>query len=111
MDGPTTSLTRDFADLLSAFISHDVQFLLVGAYAVAVHGHPRGTGDLDLWIDCTPENASKTYAALAAFGAPLGDVTAGDLACPGIVVQVGVAPLRAVSPVSRFTTASSVSFR
>ncbi len=87
-------LTRDFRDLLQAFIDHEVRFLVVGAYALAIHGHPRATGDLDLWVDPTAENAAHAYAALADFGAPLHDLTRQDLATPGTVFQIGLPPLR-----------------
>ena len=50
---------QDFLDLLRAFIDGNVRFLIVGAYALAVHGRPRATGDLDVWVDPTPENAAK----------------------------------------------------
>jgi hypothetical protein len=87
-------LNRDFRDLLQAFVDHDVRFLIVGAYALAIHGRPRATGDLDVWIEPTPENASRTYQALAEFGAPLRELRESDLQTPGVVFQIGVAPRR-----------------
>jgi hypothetical protein len=65
-------LNPDFRDILSAFIAEGVEFLLVGAYALAVHGVPRATGDIDLWVRPTPENAARVRGALAKFGAPVG---------------------------------------
>jgi hypothetical protein len=59
-----------------------------------VHGRPRATGALDLWIDATPENATRVMRALADFGAPLADVHEADFARPGIVYQMGVPPGR-----------------
>lgn len=94
MAGERIDLARDFRDLLRAFSDHDVRFLVVGAYALAIHGRPRATGDLDVWIEPTPENAERTHAALHAFGAPLHDLTIADLKTPGVVFQIGVAPLR-----------------
>ena len=94
MAGEKTDLASDFRDLLRAFCDHDVRFLVVGAYALAVHGRPRATGDLDVWIDPTPENAERTHSALRSFGAPLDDLTIADLTTPGVVFQIGVAPLR-----------------
>ena len=94
MAGAKTDLTRDFRDLLQAFVDHEVRFLVVGAYALAIHGHPRATGDLDLWIEPTPENAERAYAALADFGAPLHELTREDLATPSTVFQIGLPPLR-----------------
>jgi hypothetical protein len=90
----TTTLNEDFRDLLQAFVEGDVRFLVVGAYALAVHGLPRATGDLDIWLEPTPQNASKAFAALARFGAPLSDLTERDLATPGTVFQIGVSPRR-----------------
>lgn len=90
----TIDLARDFRDLLQAFIDRDVRFLVVGAYALAILGRPRATGDLDVWIENTPENAARAHAALGEFGAPLHDLTLEDLARPGTVFQIGLAPLR-----------------
>ncbi len=90
----SSPLNQDFHDLLQAFVDHDVRFMIVGAYALAVHGQPRATGDLDVWIEATEQNASKAYTALAAFGAPLDDLTEADLRTPGVVFQIGVAPGR-----------------
>ena len=94
MAGAKIDLARDFRDLLHAFIDHEVRFLVVGAYALAVHGRPRATGDLDLWVDPTAANAEHAFAALQRFGVPLRDLTPADLATPGVVYQIGLAPLR-----------------
>lgn len=87
-------MNPDFIDLLRAFIAADVRFLIVGAYALALHGRPRATGDLDVWIDPTAENAARVMKALAAFGAPLAELSEGDFAREGIVYQIGVPPGR-----------------
>jgi hypothetical protein len=87
-------MNPDFVDLLRAFADAEVRFMVVGAYALAVHGRPRATGDLDVWIDATPENAARVMHALAAFGAPLGEITEADFAHPGVVYQIGVPPGR-----------------
>ena len=84
----------DFKDMLLALSDARIDFLLVGAYAVAVHGHPRATGDLDLWVRPDAETAPKVYRVLADFGAPLHDLTVDDLATPGMVFQIGVEPSR-----------------
>jgi hypothetical protein len=94
MAGANTRLAADFRDLLHAFVAHRVRFLVVGAYALAVLGRPRATGDLDVWIEATPENADRAIAALRDFGAPLRALTANDLATPGVVFQIGLPPLR-----------------
>ena len=87
-------MNRDFVDLLRAFSDQGVDSLVVGAHALAAHGHVRATKDLDVWIRPTPDNAERVYAALAAFGAPLHDLEVEDLATLGTVFQIGVAPVR-----------------
>jgi hypothetical protein len=84
----------DFSDMLSALSAEDVEFLLVGAYAMAVHGVPRATGDIDVWVRPSPDNAARVLRALARFGAPIATLTVTDLAKPGTVFQIGVAPDR-----------------
>lgn len=85
---------QDFKDLLSSLLAADVRFLLVGAYALAFHGHPRATKDMDLWVEPTRDNAARVLRALTAFGAPIRDVTTDDLADPRTVFQIGVPPRR-----------------
>ena len=87
-------MNPDFVDLLRAFNAASVRFLIVGAYALALHGRPRATGDLDVWIEATPQNAARVMQALAAFGAPLADVAVDDFAREGAVYQIGVPPGR-----------------
>jgi hypothetical protein len=87
-------MNPDFVDLLRAFIAANVRFLVVGAYALALHGRPRATGDLDVWVDATPHNAPRIMHALAAFGAPLADLAVDDFSREGIVYQIGVPPSR-----------------
>jgi hypothetical protein len=81
-------MNPDFVELLRAFNAASVRFLVVGAYALALHGRPRATGDLDIWIDATPENAARVMLALAAFGAPLTDVSVEDLARQAILTEL-----------------------
>ncbi len=87
-------MNQDFIDLLRAFIAADVRFLIVGAYALALHGRPRATGDLDVWVDATPENARCVVRALGEFGAPLLEISEADFARPGITYQIGLPPGR-----------------
>lgn len=87
-------MNPDFRDLLRALSDAGARFLVVGAYAVSFHSEPRATGDLDIWIDPAPDNAARVYRALAAFGAPLGELAESDLSTPDIVFQIGVAPRR-----------------
>jgi hypothetical protein len=89
-------LPTDFADLLLELLEAGVRFLLVGGYAVAHHGHPRATKDIDIWVCPEAGNADRLIQALRRFGAPLASlgVTRDDFLAPGQTVQIGVAPLR-----------------
>ena len=89
-------LHQDFRDLLVLFADAGVEFVIVGAYALALHGTPRASGDIDLFVRATPANAERVFAALARFGAPLeaAGVAAGDFAQPGLVYQIGLPPRR-----------------
>jgi hypothetical protein len=89
-----TRVNEDFRDLLAALSEAGARFLIVGAYAVSFHAEPRATGDLDIWVEATPENAKRVLAALRAFGAPLHDLTEGDLASSDVVFQIGLPPRR-----------------
>ena len=87
-------LNPDFRDILSTFNAAGVEYLLVGAYALAAHGVPRATGDIDLWVRPSQQNAERVWRALEGFGAPLERLSVGDLATPDVVVQIGVSPRR-----------------
>lgn len=86
----------DWADLLLALLDAHARFLIVGAHALSVHGVPRATQALDVWLDPAPDNAARVWAALAAFGAPLDElvVSVTDLSDEETVVQVGLPPNR-----------------
>ena len=83
---------QDYTDLLSAFHAHGVRYLIVGAYAVIYHAQPRFTKDIDLFIKADPANAQATYAALAAFGAPLQGIRPEDFAERGSFFRFGHDP-------------------
>ncbi|MCI0495994.1 nucleotidyltransferase [candidate division KSB1 bacterium] len=87
-------LNQDYKEMLSILLENKVDFLLVGAYAMAAHGYPRATADLDIFIRPDVENAKKVYKALADFGAPMDSVTIGDFEKPGTIFQIGVIPRR-----------------
>jgi hypothetical protein len=87
-------MNPDFTDMLSALSEAGVDFLIVGAHALAAHGVPRATGDLDIWIRPTPDNAARALRALEAFGAPLAGLTVEDLTRPDTVFQIGLPPAR-----------------
>lgn len=89
-------MNRDFCDILRALADHGARFLVVGAHSLAVHGLPRATGDLDIWIEPTPDNADRVWAALIDFGVPVQALgfSPSDLATSDRVLQVGLPPRR-----------------
>src|SRR5512145_3148534 len=87
-------MNRDFNELLLAFNANGVDYLIVGAHALAVYGHVRATKDLDIWIRADRENAERVLRAVSEFGAPVGDLTLDDLTRPGTIFQIGLPPLR-----------------
>jgi hypothetical protein len=89
-------LNDDFRDLLILFADAGVEFVIVGAYAVAFHGAPRASGDIDVFIRPSLENAERVFGALARFGAPVqsAGATPTDFAQPGLVYQIGLPPRR-----------------
>ena len=97
---------RDFSDLFSALNDAAVEYLLVGGYALAFHDAPRFTGDVDVWVNATGENARRVLDALRAFGAPVSELSVEELGRPGLVVQIGVVPNR----VDVLTSIDGVSF-
>jgi hypothetical protein len=84
----------DFSQMLSAFSAEGVEYLLVGAYALAVHGLPRATGGLDVWVGTAEENPKRVRRALERFGASLDQLKLKDLTQRDVVFQIGVAPRR-----------------
>ncbi len=84
----------DFRELLALFNEHEVAYLIVGGYALAFHGAPRFTGDLDILVHPDPQNAQRVLRAIADFGFGSLDLTVEDFEAPDKVVQLGVAPVR-----------------
>ena len=99
-------LNKDYRDMLQALADEKVRFLLVGAYALAAHGYPRATLDIDLWVMPSPANAETVLRAVKRFGAPLHDVTASDFQKEDTVFQIGIAPRR----IDIITGASGLTF-
>ncbi len=99
-------LNEDYRDMLPALVDERVRILLVGAYALAAHGYPRATMDIDIWVMPSPDNADAVLRALRRFGAPLHHVTRGDFEEEGTVFQIGVAPRR----IEMITAASGLQF-
>ena len=87
-------LNSDYKDILLALSNRKVEFLLVGAYAMAAHGYPRSTMDIDLWVKPDPANAILALQALDDFGAPPGGLSPEDFQKEGMIFQIGVAPRR-----------------
>jgi predicted nucleotidyltransferase len=99
-------LNEDYKDMLQALSDEKVKFLLVGAYAMAAHGYPRATMDIDIWVMPSPMNADAVLRALRRFGASLHNLTKEDLQKDGTIFQIGVAPRR----IDIITTASGLQF-
>jgi predicted nucleotidyltransferase len=87
-------LNKDYKDMLQCLLEEIVRFLLVGAYAVAAHGHPRATKDIDFFVRAAPDNAPNLMKALRRFGASLADVSEADFSSEGIIFQIGNSPRR-----------------
>jgi hypothetical protein len=99
-------LNEDYREMLQALSDEKVRFILVGAYALAAHGYPRATMDIDIWVKPSPDNAEAVLRALRNFGASLHDLTKEDLQEEGTIFQIGVAPRR----IDIITAASGLQF-
>jgi len=91
---PPSMLNRDYREILQYLSDEGVKFLLVGAYALAAHGFPRATRDIDFFVWASPQNAESLLRALGRFGAAIESVSAADFAAEGTVFQIGVGPRR-----------------
>lgn len=101
-------LPQDWKEFLSLLVEHRVRFLLIGGHAMAAHGFPRFTADLDVWVEAGAANAERVMRALVAFG--FGDVRGlsdADFTSPGTVVALGNPPMR----IDLLTTISGVEFK
>lgn len=85
---------KDFKELLELFNEHKIEYMIVGAYALAYHGAPRFTGDIDIFVEPSPENAKKILLALSDFGFGSLNLKNEDFQNPNSVVQLGVPPVR-----------------
>lgn len=99
-------LSRDFREFIASLNAHDVRYLVVGGYAVALHGYPRFTKDLDVWLWLEAENAAKAVQALADFGFASLDITSDDFLVPDQIIQLGYPPNR----IDLITTLPGVEF-
>ncbi|MDX8381955.1 MAG: hypothetical protein R8M14_07580 [Ghiorsea sp.] len=87
-------LAKDYADMITQLNHFEVDYVVVGAYAMSVFGYTRATGDIDILSNPEENNVEKLWLALEAFGAPLSEVTKEDFLKEGTVFQIGIAPLR-----------------
>lgn len=87
-------LNPDYRDMLSALSDAEAEFVVVGAFALAAHGNPRSTGDINIFIRPSVDNAKRVLNALMRFGAPTTDLDTKDFTRPDMIVQIGVAPRR-----------------
>jgi hypothetical protein len=90
----TVNLPPDFKEFLQLLSTYQVEYLLIGGYAVAYHGYPRATADMDIWIALHPQNAKKVVAALKAFGFDLPELSPALFLEEGQIIRMGVPPLR-----------------
>ena len=86
-------MLSDYTELLSILNAHRVKYLIIGAYAVAIHAQPRATKDLDILVKADPENAKAVFVSLAEFGAPLEGLTSVDFEVPGPFFRIGREPV------------------
>jgi len=87
-------VNRDYRDLFAEFNARKVDFLIVGAFALAVHGHVRATKDVDVWVRPTRANAKRVLDAVRAFAGAVEGLSVDDFSMPGTIIQLGVAPAR-----------------
>jgi len=100
-------LSKDFKEFIALLNAHKVQYIVVGGYAVAFHGHPRYTKDIDFWVLPNPENGEKLLAVLRDFGFASLDLVVEDFALPNKVVQLGQPPYR----IDLITSISGLNFQ
>ena len=100
------TLARDFKEFLKLLNSNDVEYLLIGGYAVGIHGYIRTTNDLDIWVNLSPENAARIERVLREFGFAVDALTSDLFLAPNSVVRLGVPPIR----IEVLTSISGVQF-
>jgi hypothetical protein len=93
-EGSIMEAQKDFRELLALLNEHKVEYVIVGGYALAFHGAPRYTGDLDILVKADGDNAERILAALGDFGFADIDLTVADFQAPEMIIQLGVAPVR-----------------
>ena len=101
-----TQLPSDFKEFLRLLNSHQVEYLLVGGYAVSYHGYPRTTADMDIWVAIQKENAEKLVAVLREFGFDAPQLAADLFLRQNQIIRMGNPPMR----IELLTTISGVRF-
>lgn len=102
----TIRLPPDFKDFLQLLNSHQVEYLLIGGYAVGYHGYPHATGDMDIWIAIHPQNAEKVVTVLREFGFDLPELSVELFLKENQIIHMGVPPVK----IDITTTISGVQF-
>lgn len=102
----TIHLPPDLREFLQLLNAHQVEYLLIGGYAVGYHGYPRATGDMDIWVAIHPQNAERVVAVIKEFGFDLPEVSQDLFLQEGKIIQMGVSPVK----VDVTTTISGVNF-
>ena len=102
----SVNLPSDFKEFLKLLSDHEVEYLLVGGYAVAYHGYPRATADMDIWVAINPHNAQRLVDAIRAFGFEMPELSPDVFLKKDQVIRMGVPPIR----IEIVTTASGVDF-
>ncbi len=100
------SLASDFKEFLRLLSSEGVEYLLVGGYAVAAYGHPRATGDLDIWVATHDQNADRLVSVLRTFGFTVSELSPSLFTTPDRIIRMGTPPVR----IEILTGVSGVSF-
>jgi hypothetical protein len=107
MHGDTAMLSKDFIEFIALLNKNKIKYLVVGGYAVAIHGYPRYTKDLDIWIDISPDNIQQLLKTITEFGFGSLNLEFNDFAEPGYVIQLGYPPCR----IDLLTSLEGVSFK
>ena len=102
----SVNLPSDFKEFLKLLSDHEVEYLLVGGYAVAYHGYPRATADMDIWVAINPHNAQRLVDAIRAFGFEMPELSPDVFLKKNQIIRMGVPPIR----IEIVTTASGVDF-
>jgi predicted dehydrogenase len=103
----SVNLPPDFKEFLRLLNDHEVEYLLVGGYAVAYHGYPRATADMDIWVAIHPRNAQRLVAAIRAFGFDMPELSPDVFLKEDQVIRMGVPPVR----IEIVTSATGVNFK